>query len=230
MIVKSDLITMILCILLCIPVSASSAESFTPKWNIGDEWTVKAVFPAGPEGKEWSSPVRFAYSVSEKKESPGKFLVITIRDIAGGLGLTTTLFYRKNGFFMERAEIGKMFRGKKIVKTLKWESASPVQTRHTLTPFDSPGFPIVSPSSEAMSIKRRVGDDLFIRETVRKIVGPSKKDDKIPGIKDRKDLIEVRCVTEKGRLIFTQYWDPKLPWPVYGENENMRYWLDTEEK
>jgi hypothetical protein len=49
-------------------------------------------------------------------------------------------------------------------------------------------------------------------------------------LSDAVDYLKVTVAYDDGTFIFTQYWRQGAPWPSYGENESMRYWLVDDEE
>lgn len=207
----------------------ASADTFLPLWHVGDKWLVKAVYHSPLNKEEWSAPVYWEYKVVAREEhGPESYYILEIKDQKGGLRLTTRLVYRLEDFSLARAEITKTRRGKQIVKVLTYERGAPVETEQSLTPFDTPVFPIHSPSSADFSVIKHVGNGLKATETVRQDVRKVSGTEELPGWPEDRELTEVKCSASDGTIIFVQYWDKKLPWPVYCQNRNMKYWLVQE--
>lgn len=202
------------------------ANTLSPVWHVGDRWLVRAVYHSHLHKNEWSAPVYWEYKIVGLEEhGPEGLYTLEIKDHKGGPKLTTRLMYRQGDLSLARAEIIKTRRGKQIVKILTYERGVPVRTEQTLTPFDTPVFPLHSPSSSDFSVRRSVGQGLKALETVRQEVRQAYGAEELPGWPRDKDLTEVRCTADDGTPIFVQYWDNNLPWPVYGQNRNMKYWL-----
>ena len=211
------------------PPPVASADTFLPPWQAGDRWLVKAVYPSHLNKDEWSEPLFWEYKVVAREEhGPESYYILEIKDQKGGLRLTTRLVYRLEDFSLARAEITKTRRGKQIVKVLTYERGAPVETEQSLTPFDTPVFPIHSPSSADFSVIKHVGNGLKATETVRQDVRKVSGTEELPGWPEDRELTEVKCSASDGTIIFVQYWDKKLPWPVYCQNRNMKYWLVQE--
>ncbi len=215
---------------LFIPETSLSDDLFSPPWKVGDTWVVKAVYPVPFEEDQWSKPVFWEYKVEGQENGPsGNCLVIAVRGkekIDSGPALR--LFYRASDHCLLRAESTKIRRGKKILKVLSYEGEYPVETQQSPVPFDSPVFPIRMPSSLAFSFSKVISGGLkrteTVRQEVRKVSGLTELKD-LPEGYDQKELVEVRCEDVHGKALFSQYWDKALPWPVYGRNLNMKYWL-----
>ena len=208
---------------------ATGADTFLPAWQVGDRWLVKAVYPSPLDEGEWSAPVYWEYEIVGREDHGlESCYVLEIKDQKGGLKLSARLMYRPEDLSLALAEITKTRRGKQVVKVLIYERGIPILTEQTLTPFDKPVFPLHLPSSTDFSVTREISPGLKAAETIRQEVRPVYGAAELPDwLKDR-DLIEVKCTASDGTLVFVQYWDKKLPWPIYGWNRNMKYRLVEE--
>lgn len=205
----------------------AGADNFRPSWKAGDRWLVKAVYPSHTARDKWSEPVFWEYEIIglEGDEPEGRY-VIEIKDRDGRLNLKTRLSYSAGDLSLVRAEISNIRRGDESVRVLTYDRGIPVLTEQTLTPFDFPVFPLTWPSSAEFSVTREI-DGLKAVQTVRQDVRLVTESDELPGLLPGSGLIEVEY-TGKDGFIFMQYWDKAYPWPVYGENINMKYWLVKE--
>jgi hypothetical protein len=208
---------------------ATGADTFLPVWQVGDRWLVKAVYPSHLNEDEWSAPVYWEYRIAGREEHGSEsYYVLEIKDQNDSLKLSTRLMYRTEDISLARAEITKTRRGKEVIKVLTYKRGIPVRTEHTLTPCDTPVFPLCLPSSTDYSLTKRIDEELKVRETFRQEVRRAREVEELPDWPEDRDLIEVKCHSKDGTLIFVQYWDENLPWPVYGRNGNMKYWLVKE--
>ncbi|MEA2015072.1 MAG: hypothetical protein U9N38_07220 [Thermodesulfobacteriota bacterium] len=208
-------------------VQEAGADPFCPTWQTRDKWLVKAVYRSHLDKDKWSEPVFWEYKIVglEGDSSEGHY-ILEIRDRENHLKLNTRLVYRAEDLSLIRAEITKTRRGKEFVRVLTYEGGTPVITEQTLTPFDTPVFPLTCPSFINFEVIKQVGtlkEVRTIRQEVRQVSWAEELPDQPPGT----DLIEVRCMGKDG-LIFVQYWDRTVPWPLYGQNINMKYWLVKE--
>jgi len=207
-----------------------STEFFSPSWKVGDTWVVKAVYPDPFENGKWSSPVFWEYEVArEESLASGNCVIIEVlekteKEDRQPLRLT----YRLKDHRLLRAEITKTRQGKESLIQLTYEGEYPVETQQSPVPFDSPVFPLRIPSSVMFSIQKDISGGLKktepMRQVVQKVHGLAESAD-VPGEYNRKELIRVQCEDAQGNVIFSQYWDETSPWPVYGSNVNMKYWL-----
>ncbi len=157
--------------------------------------------------------------------------VLDVKAEHSALKLTAQLIYVRNvigkhqTFFMEKTVLSKMRRGKEVSRTLTYGNGFPVSTEQTLIPFDTPVFPLIPPSSNSFSAVKHISRSLKVAETVRQEVRLAGKVPELPDWPADKPLIEVRCTRKDGTLLFVQYWSEDFPWPVFGQNGNMKYWL-----
>jgi hypothetical protein len=215
----------VLFIVACAPW-ATGADTFLPVWQVGERWLVKAVYPSHLNEDEWSAPVYWEYEIIGREDHGSESCyVLEIKDQKGGLKLSARLMYRLKDLSLARAEITKTRRGKQVVKVLTYERNIPILTEQTLTPYDKPVFPLHLPSSTDFSVTREVSPGLKASKTIRQEVRQVSGAQELPDWPENRDLTEVRCSATDGTIIFIQYWDKNLPWPVYGQNRNMKYWL-----
>jgi len=205
-------------------VQSASGDVVSPVWKEGDAWVVRAVYRSHHDDDQWSEPVFWEYEIVgfEGDGSDGRY-TLEIRDREGRLKLTSRLVYRAEDLSLVRVEITKTRRGEGFVKVLTYNGDTPVVTEQTLTPYDTPVFPFTCPSSIDFSVTKQI-DRLKAIRTVRQEVRQVSGVDELPDMPPERDLIEVKC-TGKDGLIFMQYWDSAFPWPLYGRNMNMKYWL-----
>lgn len=197
--------------LLCImayPNPGSAADGVRPLWTEGDTWTVRVVCPA--QGGGWSSPVLWEYRVSGV---PGTGFDRYLLEVSGP-GAEATLTYRGD-CSLEGVRITRALGKKRIATTLDYEAGAPVLTEQSPAPFDTPLFPLLVSSSGDYTARRKVGEGLVVTVTVTQTVVPAPGDE---------EILEVTCAWGEKEQ-FVQQWKAGRPWPVYGENRNMRYWL-----
>jgi len=202
----------------------AGADNFRPTWKIGDRWLVKAVYLSHMDKEKWSGPVFWEYEViGLEGEGQKRCYILEIRDRDGRLNMNTRLEYRDEDLSIARAVMTKMRGGEEIVTSITFKGGAPVITEQTLTPYDSPVFPIEYPSFTEFSVIRMI-DGLEAVEVIQQDVREVSSMDEIQVQQSGNGLIEIKCSGKDG-LVFVQYWDMKFPWPVYGVNNNMKYWL-----
>lgn len=222
------LLALLLLFVLAFPVRGAAEDGVSPVWKEGDAWLVRAVYRSHLDEDKWSEPVFWEYKIVgfEGDGSDGHY-ILEIRNREGRLKLTSRLVYRPEDLSLIRVEITKTRRGKEFVKVLTYNGGTPVVTEQTLTPYDTPVFPLTCPSSIDFTVTKQI-DRLKAVQTVRQKVRQVSGADELPDQPPGRDLIEVKCHSEDGTLIFVQYWDKNLTWPLYGQNMNMKYWLVRE--
>ena len=217
-------------LVLLLPAISLSNDSFYPAWKVGESWNVKAVYPHPVEKDQWSVPVLWKYKVEGQERGPsGDCLVIAVYKAEEEKEEPALrLIYRSRDRRLMRAETTKVLRGRKVLKVLTYDGEYPVEAQQSPVPFDSPAFPIRIPSSLAFSVTKEMSGGLkrikTIRQEIRMVPGLEELKD-LAGAYNPKELMEVRCEDVDGKLLFSQYWDKNLPWPVYGQNPSMKYWL-----
>jgi len=216
-------------VLLCASSATGSEGVFSPVWRVGDSWLVKTVYPSPVADGEWSAPLYWNYRIAGREmEGTEERYVVDVSEQTGRVGLKARLFYRCVDGSLAGVDMEKMSRGKIISTTLVYEKGVPVVSERTLIPCDTPVFPLVAPSSSEYRITRAVGEGMkaekIVRQDVRRVAeaeGPSFPVAETP-------FFEVRCTDDKGSILFLQRWGSGYPWPLYGENKNMKYWLVAE--
>ena len=205
----------------------AGADNFRPTWKIGDRWLVKAVYLSHMDKEKWSGPVFWEYEViGIEGEDQKRCYILEIRDRDGRLNLNTRLEYRDKDLSLTKAKITKIRGGKELVRNLAFKGGIPVITEQTLTPYDSPVFPLMYQPSAEFSFKRQIGD-LEAVEVLRQDMREVSTVDGIQVKPSCSELIEVKCIGKDG-IVFIQYWDRAYPWPIYGRNVNMKYWVVKE--
>ncbi|MDM8524625.1 hypothetical protein QUF80_14750 [Desulfococcaceae bacterium HSG8] len=216
-------------LLVCFP-QIILAEMISPNWQTGDEWVVKAVYHSPVKKNEWSAPVYWKYAVTNRgTNAAGGFYVVEVSGSDRALQLSARMVYGED-FSLLRAELKNIRRGKEIARTMKYGKGKPARTEQTLIPYDNPVFPLRASSSADFSVTRRISDDLKVKDTIRQEIQTANSVTELPDWPENKVLTQVRCslVKKDVKPIFVQYWYKNLPWPVFGQNENMKYWLVIE--
>lgn len=222
------LCTVVFFMVVCVPWSVR-ADIIYPVWQVGDKWMVKAVYPSSMKKDAWSAPVYWEYNVVACEENGSKnCYAVEVRNHSASLKLTARLMYVKDppNLFLSRAEITKTRRGKEIVKLLTYNKGIPVRTEQTLIPYDTPVFPLYSPSSADFAATKHITRELRTTDTLRQEIRQVSGTENLPDWPVEKKLTEVKCTTANDETpVFVQYWHKNLPWPVFGWNKNMKYWL-----
>jgi hypothetical protein len=234
--------TVVLLMLLWIILPATQAAGadmmICPDWKTGDKWTVKAVYRSFKTA-DWSDPVYWEYTVTDCKADD--CYLIEVKNQNEKPNLTARFTYRKsppaplcergeecNAFGLDKAEISKMRRGKEISNVLTYKKGVPIQTEQTLIPFDMPVFPLRFPFSADYSLSKPVTGELNATEIIRQECRQVQKAEELTDWTQDQPLTEVKCSKVTGKetkLIFVQYWHKDYPWPLFGQNQNMKYWL-----
>jgi len=235
------IISVILFLLIIPQILRAEKMIIYPAWQPGEKWIVKAVYHSLPNKDEWSEPVFWEYKVTDIKENgTEKYYIIDVKaSDNNNLNLTARLTYRTeckkitcssetsekcNIPIFIKAEISKSRLGKESVNILEYEKYVPVRTEQTLIPFDTPVFPLCSPSSLDFTLIRKISDELKVKETVRQDVKQVNGIKEIPDLTPEKEITEIKCI-KNDKTLFVQYWSENIPFPLFGWNENMRYWL-----
>jgi hypothetical protein len=197
-------------------------DAFVPRAGTGRNWEVKAQYRSIGNNQGWLAPIRFLYSISAAGEN-GQHIQVT--DQSGDL-IGTIRF--EEGFSLLEVDTLKQVRGKRVRRALSFNRAGPVKTTESPFPFDWPVFPLYPERTRDFPTLIRLDDGLTARRFIRqKVEAVTARD--LPELVKRKEtqgpVLKVTCVDSSGGLIFIQYWAEGLPWPVYGENSDMRYWL-----
>lgn len=210
--------------------STARAGSLMPVWKMGDIWVVRAIYPSPANRAEWSTPVYWEYRVAGiEEQGPETFFVLEVKDRDNLVELNAQLLYREADLSLVEARIRKKGRrGKAITRTFNYEPGRPVRTGQSIIPYDTPVFPLIFPSSVQFSVKKRIAEGLMSVQNVRQDIREGAGAEVESGSYKGGGLIEVKCAGDDGTSIFVQYWREGLPWPVYGENRHMRYWLVEE--
>jgi len=209
--------------------AADTGQSFRPQWHTGLVWRVQAVYASPGSQNTWSQPVSWEYRIAESENLPsGQSVINVAARCLDEIAVSARFTYRKNDMTLESAEISKSVRGRKKINSLTFEGGVPVVTRQSPIPFDAPVFPVYPGLKLDYKVVSRIDDflkkQIIIEQAVTVEPGGVFP---LPEWTAGKQLFKVECFSrEDGERIFVQYWDADLPWPVYGENKNMKYWIE----
>lgn len=208
--------------------SYARAAGYTPAWRQGQQWTVKAVYIKPPPQQGWSHPLFWRYTVMGVENLDGRPCYrVQVVPADNPSKAETTLWVDQDNFLLTSVEVVRNRRGRRIPNLLRFDQAAPVKTRHTITPYDWPVFPILPGSETHYRLERQVGVDLKTVERVKQQVENTTAGPELPGVPAGTSLMKVTCTGRDDRLLFEHYYEPDAPWPVYGVNDSMQYWLVT---
>ena len=219
---KYRYILIIIVVLLPCLASLVSAqeETISPKWQIGDHWTVKTIYPSPTQENVWSSPTFWSYRVSALDE--GRVVLSVLN--SDGLE-QVKLTYLRNGGALVHAEVAKQRRGEMTVIGLDFQGGAPIVTSQSPAPFDTPVFPLRRGGSCEFLEERSFANNLKVIDKVRQTVSECVASPPEVSVPLPVGSIEVSITRSDGSLLFRQFWSPEHSWPLYGENPNMKYWL-----
>lgn len=201
------------CLMLLWPVTMQAETGgIEPRWDTGATWDVAAHYRA-PEKNAWSKPVMWRYTVLAVPGRGSDGYVIDVRPVHGGRGVTARLSYRED-YSLETVTMIREMGGGLRESSFSYDTGAPVLTSGSPFPFDTPVFPLVSPSTEDYAARRRMADGLSYQVNISQSVVSEGNDGRV----------SVTCQTSNGHS-FRQDWLAGMPWPVEGENEAMKYEL-----
>lgn len=206
------LLALLILLVLIFPARSVAGDGVHPVWMEGDAWSVRVVYPV--QGGGWSGPVLWGYRVAGVPGPDSSGYVLEVKALSRAPKVKARLTYR-NDFSLAGVEIIRTLREREVITVLEYEAGAPVLTRRSPVPFDTPLFPLLAPSSGEYHVKRKMGDGLSFALSVTQSVVPDPEDE---------DVVEVTCTLSNGEQ-FLQRWRENRPWPIYGKNRNMRYWL-----
>lgn len=232
--ILTGLICSVFIIVLSVTVSAAdNASSFQPQWHAADAdlvWQVQVVYASPGNQNTWSSPVLWEYRISKSENSGAedRFIHINARCL-DMMAAHARFVYRKNDVTLVSAEISNIVRGDEKIKTLTFDGGVPIASRQSPIPFDMPVFPVfpgVTGDFKVVSlIDGFLKKESVIEQAVTVVSGGAPP---FPEWTAGKQLFKIECRDKNdGKRLFVQYWDADYPWPVYGENKNMKYWMDV---
>lgn len=204
--------------------SATHVLGFTPQWKPGDTWVVAVSYAQAFGSQKWSEPVYWNYSISDAGNEDGPELILEARNHTdNSLGLRVWL---SDELTPVKVQTVRKIRGRKEIRETVPESDFPVLVGYTPTPFDFPVFPLEVPSTKNFTRIRSLSPASELR-TSENLCQESRSNIEIPERYDiePQQLIEVKVLSREQETLFLQYWDKNLPWPLYGENRNMKYRL-----
>lgn len=219
------------CGALALPVAAvecRAGDYFTPERPDGAAWDVTAIYASPDSAGTFSKPLQLRYQVGHsKKEDADDIYRIHAACIEGGPNANGVFFYRKENHSMCRAEFSRVFRSNPVQEQFVSESIRPASFSRSIFPCDSPVFPLSPDAVIEFTYVEMMHDGLkSLNSIFQKVTTGFFQDARLPARWRDRRLFKVECLDQKGVVIFMQYWAEHLPWPVYGENQSMRYWLE----
>jgi hypothetical protein len=202
------------------------AAAFMPNWKPGDSWIVEVSYAQAFGPEKWSEPVYWIYRISDDKTQAQPGIILEARHKTdNALGLRVWL---SGDLEPIKVQTFRNIRGEEKMMEIKPEPGFPVWIHYTRAPFDFPVFPLDVPSTETLTRIRPLSDtsELRVPEILKQ---ESRVNDGIPegyGFELQSgagDIIEITVSSQEQETLFSQYWDKNLPWPLYGENKNMKY-------
>lgn len=214
----------------CIPAADAIQTMTPPGWVQGQNWVVAVSYPSPLKKGGWSDPVRWRYRVTE---NPGTTPVsVFILEISrADTENTPVAVIRLAGETLAPISMETLVRrqGKSVSRTEEFEELRPLITEGVMAPVDLPIFPLTEGDTAGYTVSRTVAGDLVRK---RKIIVRAATTESLPsesGLSGAFDYFKVTAAYDDGTPIFSQYWKEGAPWPSYGENDSMRYWLVDDE-
>jgi len=221
----NKLVLLILALFFIGPFTAVSLcegqDALLPTVSTGLSWEVSVQYRSITAKEGWLAPSRFLYTIGPA-EGDGQH--IQVSDQKG----TLIGAIRMEDLTLLEVDTLKRVRGEWVRKTLFFDQEGPVKTAEAPFPFDWPVFPLSRGRIREFPAFIRLDDGLTARRFIRQNVEKAAVTE-LPEPAEWKDakgpVLKVTCVDSSGGRLFIQYWAEGLPWPVYGENPDMRYWL-----
>jgi hypothetical protein len=219
----------ILTLTLCLATAALFApagSAFVTPWQVGESWTLKAVYRSVRGEAKWSDPVFWIYRVAavEDLEDTACWRVDASRRSDPDV-IVSQFWFKMEDRSLVLARLLKKRRGTIEEKKVAYKDGRPVKTGQTLTPHDWPAAPLSVDSKRSFSRRRKLDDELTVNDTRVQTVRRVDPEKEIAGMPAGPDMLEVICQGRGGRVLFRIYFKNDFPWPVHGENPSMRYWL-----
>jgi hypothetical protein len=192
--------------------------AFTPTWQLAEEWQVKVAYPVAGKSGTWTAPIVWHYRVATLDQDN-----ITLAVSRAGTEPEATLRYRRADMSLVEIQYVKQLRGARKSFTESFASGLPVASEAFLAPYDTPIFPLQAPDRQEYAFTQSVAGLKTVGTIVQEVVSTST----LPadaGATDDGSFLKVSCSRNR-TMLFELYWQTGQPWPTYGENRNMRYWL-----
>ncbi len=208
-----------------LPFQAISAPSPVFHDSIPGSWQVKSVYKLFNGNDHWSSPVIWNFTLSKNEKSDlykGYLLKIEEEITTLNVALEVNL---DASFSVKRVVLITSNRQGSNKREEVFPETRPYFSKGHPVPFELPVFPLDIEQQQTFTFFEKVGSDLRKQITINQ---ESLLVKSIPGqdvLQAENGFIRVQCRTSDGRNYFVQYRDHDHFWPIYGENNRMRYWL-----
>lgn len=192
--------------------------AITPSWQASDTWQVKVSYPIIGKTDSWTAPITWQYRVAAVDTDS---ITLSISRVGGEPA--AWLRVRRSDMTGIELKYTKDIRGAAREFSESFSSGTPVSSENFLAPYDLPVFPLQSEEHHEFSVVQYVAGlkstGTITQDTASADLLPTTAASSVKG-----PFLKVSCA-RNGQELFAQYWKTGLPWPVYGENRNMRYWL-----
>jgi hypothetical protein len=203
----------------------------TPPWTVGQSWLVKVSYANYRAEGQWSSPILWRYTVvDEGGGASGNCIEIKVSPLDDPSSEVALIKLAKDDGRPLSVTTVKQVRGKRVTLTRPYTDLQPLVTQISMVPFDLPVFPILDGQSDRYPVETPIAGDLIRKREIilHTSVSPLPKESGMAP--DMTEFLKVSADYDNGEHIFTQYWEEGKPWPSFGENGSMRYWLVDDEK
>ncbi len=231
--IRMKIIWAVCCLTVFFSVGGAGAreDRTDPGWTKGQDWVVAVSYPSPMEDGTFSAAVRWQYRVVEAPDTTteGVFVLEISRADAQGTPVAVVRL-RKESLAPVSVETLTRRQGKTATHLTHFDVLRPLVTRGSMAPLDFPVFPVTEGERACYAFSQKVGGDLMRK---REIFLEATSGDVPPagsGLSDAVDWLKVTAAYDDGVPIFTQYWIKGAPWPSYGENDSMKYWLVDDEE
>ena len=206
-------------------LSETAKSPFYPEWEIGKTWKVSVQYRDNWNENQWHTPVQWEYRVTGKDRIRDLSAIrIDAYAIDERFPLKATLWYHVETRSLIKIKQIKRIAGKTIESVLTFEPGNPVVSSRATVPCDTPVWNQPSGTRRRYSEETRFIDGLKASENIFQHVQllTQKPADNIE--KESQVLLVTVSDDKDSQLLLLKYEKGK-PWPVYGENSNMKYRL-----
>ena len=226
------LIFFLCCIIFNIQDADALQKLTAPVWQEGQTWLVKVSYPDFSRKDEWSSPVVWRYTVvGESGVGAERLLIVEVsREGENASQAAATLTVHATDMSPKEVETTKMRRGKPLSTTVKYEEKRPLITQTSMVPIDLPIFPLQLGERNGYPVTQELAGDLMRKREIIVDTTESRIPESERAKSDTSAYFKVTVAFDDGDILFTQYWKEGKPWPSFGMNGSMKYWLVDDEK